>query len=87
MCGATTLSAAGLSNDEVKRFADWHSDALLLYLRRSILWFEKARQAMSSPAAMTVADTRRLYVPEPVHGVSSDASEILVSKWKRFKGI
>jgi hypothetical protein len=85
--GATTLSAAGLSNDEVKRFADWHSDALLLYLRRSILLFERARQAMSSPAAMTVADTRRLYVPEPVHCISNDAGEALASKWKRLKGI
>ena len=89
--GATTLSAAGLSYEEVKRLGGWESDAILLYLRRSILLFDKARRAMSSPTAMTVNDTRRLYAHDILqnnectqNATKSDAS-VKESSWRRGK--
>ena len=57
--GASTLAAAGLTDNEIMRMGSWRSTAFLTYLRRNIELFDKARTAMASGKQLTLEDVRR----------------------------
>jgi len=57
--GASTLAAAGLTDNEIMHMGSWHSTAFLTYIRQNIALFEKARTAMASGKHLTLEDVRR----------------------------
>jgi len=56
--GASTLAAAGLTDNEIMRVGAWRSTAFLTYLRQNVQLFEKARSALASSNALTMKDVR-----------------------------
>ena len=56
---ASTLAAAGLTDNEIMRMGSWHSTAFLTYLCQNTALFEKARTAMASGKHLTLVDVRR----------------------------
>ena len=59
--GATTLAAAGLNDHEIQGVGDWKSNSYLIYVRKNITLFEKARKALASPTAIDSTAVRRMY--------------------------
>ena len=57
--GASTLAAAGLTDNEIMRIGSWRSTAFLTYLRQNIVLLEKAHTAMASGNYLTLEDVRR----------------------------
>ena len=64
--GASTLAAAGMTDNEIMRLGSWRSSAFLTYLRQNLQLFETARSALASRNAMTITDVRHLNTgPQP----------------------
>ena len=59
--GASTLAAAGLTDNEITRIGSWRRSTafLITYLRQNIELFEKERTAMASGKHLTLEDVRR----------------------------
>jgi len=59
--GASTLAAAGLTDNEIMRIGAWRSTTFLTYIwRKNSQLFEKARAALAGSGAMTLSDVKRL---------------------------
>ena len=63
--GATTLAAAGLTDNDVRNKGDWKSTAFARYLRKNMDLFERARSAMASHNAMTARNVLQMYAANP----------------------
>ena len=58
--GASSLAAAGPTDNEIMRIGAWRSTTFLTYIRESNQLFEKARAALAGSGAMTLSDVKRL---------------------------
>ena len=58
--GASTLAAAGLTDNKIMRIGAWRSATFLTYIRENSHMFEKARAALAGSDAMTLSDGERL---------------------------
>jgi hypothetical protein len=57
--GASTLAAAGLTDNEIMRIGAWRSTTFLTYIWKNSQLFEKARAALAGSGAMTLSDVKR----------------------------
>ena len=62
--GATTLAAAGLTDCDIRSMGDWKSNSFMQYIRKNVELFDRVRQALSNPEAMTVREVKRAYDTE-----------------------
>ena len=57
--GATAMTAAGMSEYDIKQMGGWKSDVFLDYARNTTQLFERARRALAK-RTLTIQSTRRL---------------------------